>query len=58
MPSVYILFSQTKNGFYIGATETEITLRLDKHLNEYYGSAFTSNVKDWEVFLSIECSSM
>jgi putative endonuclease len=58
MPHVYILFSPTRNGFYTGATNAEVDARLERHLDEYYGNAYTSGVKDWEVFLCISCSTM
>ena len=58
MPSVYILFSVSLNKFYIGATSTEVDERIDKHLKEHYGQAFTSSSKDWELHLSINCKTM
>ena len=58
MPFVYILYSPSSNSFYIGATPSDVNLRLEKHLHEYYGKAYTSSRKDWEIFLEINCESM
>src|SRR6185437_14334615 len=58
MPSVYILFSPAADTYYIGATSDEVDIRLEKHLNKHYGSAFTSSRNDWQVFLQITCESM
>lgn len=55
MPVVYILFSPSSNRFYTGATSAEVELRLEKHLREHYGSAYTSSAKDWEIYLQISC---
>jgi putative endonuclease len=33
-------------------------LRLENHLKEYYGKAYTAGVKDWEIFLQIDCSTI
>jgi putative endonuclease len=57
MPYTYILFSPSSNSFYIGATTVEVDLRLEKHLREHYGRAYTASIKDWEVFLQIYCES-
>jgi putative endonuclease len=35
-----------------------VDARLQNHLKEYYGTAFTSNAKDWEIYLQISCSTM
>ena len=58
MPFVYILFSPTANSFYTGVTSDDVDLRLEKHLSEHYGKAYTSVKKDWEVFMQIECNSI
>ena len=56
-PACYILFSPTLDKFYIGATSTDIDLRIDKHNTAFYGnSKFTSKAKDWELFLSLDAS--
>ena len=45
MPNVYILFSETKNKFYIGCTSDELQERTRKHNSNHKG--FTGNVNDW-----------
>jgi putative endonuclease len=45
MPNVYILFSETKNKFYIGCTSDELQERIRKHNSHHKG--FTGNVNDW-----------
>ena len=53
MATVYILFSQSLDKFYIGSCK-DVTLRLREHLNEEIHGAFTSKASDWTLFLSIE----
>ena len=55
---IYIFYIVPANSFYTGATNNDVDLRLEKHLKEYYGKAYSSNIKDWEVFLQINCISM
>ena len=45
--TVYILFSVTKNKYYIGFTGNEIKERLRKHNSNHNG--FTGCVGDWKV---------
>lgn len=54
---VYILYSTKADSFYTGFTTDTIENRLQKHLADYYENKFTSNVKDWTIFLTINCSS-
>ncbi len=57
MPGCYILFSQSLNQFYIGATHEDVVHRIQKHNQGTYGkSKFTSKAKDWVLFLFIECN--
>ena len=51
---VYILYSESLDKFYIGETE-ELEERLEQHAIGFFKSSYTSKVKDWELFLSIEC---
>jgi putative endonuclease len=52
----YILFSCELNKFYIGYTTISAETRLEKHLSDYYGlTKYTHKVKDWSIFLEIEC---
>ncbi|MBL0180961.1 MAG: GIY-YIG nuclease family protein [Chitinophagaceae bacterium] len=55
---VYILYSALDDSFYTGATTIKTEKRLNRHLDEYYENKFTSKLKDWELFLEIECFSM
>lgn len=41
----YILFSPTKNRYYIGSTGDELTERLRRHNSNHQG--FTGGVGDW-----------
>ena len=43
--TVYILFSETLNKYYIGYTSGPIDERVRKHLTAHSG--FTSHAKDW-----------
>jgi putative endonuclease len=42
---VYILFSASKNSYYIGYTGDDLTERLRKHNSNHKG--FTGNIGDW-----------
>jgi putative endonuclease len=57
MAFCYILFSRQLSKFYIGATQDSVIGRIEKHIESFYGSTFTSQAKDWELFLEIQCSS-
>ena len=46
MHYTYILYSQTLDRYYIGATK-DISKRIEKHLQSKRG--FTSKAKDWEL---------
>ena len=59
MPFAYIIYSPTRDRFYIGSTSTSISERIDKHINGHYpGKHFTSQAKDWSLFLAINCESL
>ena len=45
--TVYILFSQKSNRYYIGFTGEVLAQRLKKHLTNHSG--FTGRAKDWVV---------
>ena len=47
MFKVYILYSKTRNRYYVGFTGDEITSRLQKHNSHHRG--FTGSAADWEV---------
>jgi len=44
---VYILFSPTKNKYYVGYTSQSIHERLKKHNTNHKG--FSGSVADWEI---------
>ena len=50
---VYILYSSTLNGFYIGYT-SNLEIRLTYHQNAL-PHKYTSRAKDWEIFYTIAC---
>jgi len=58
MPFTYILYSQSSNSFYIGATSDEVEFRLEKQLKKHYGSSYCASKNDWQIFLQIHCQSM
>ena len=54
MAGCYILFSKKLDKFYIGATQEDISLRIEKHNQSSYGKyRFTAVADDWELFLYI-----
>jgi len=59
MPFAYILYSPTRDRFYIGCTNTSIAERIEKHTNGHSpGKHFTSQAKDWSLFLAINCETL
>ena len=55
MAYCYILYSQSKDKYYVGATQVAVEERLDKHNQKFYrGQSFTSITSDWELFLTIQ----
>jgi putative endonuclease len=55
MPSAYILYSKSKDRYYIGFTTETIALRLERHNNDYYDDKSTADGKPWDLFLDITC---
>ena len=53
---VYIIYSKTIDRYYIGQTEN-IDERLEQHNTGYFLHSYTSKTKDWEIVLSMKCSS-
>ena len=47
MFKVYILYSETKNKYYVGYTRDSITERIRKHNSNHKG--FTGETGDWEM---------
>ena len=55
MVGCYILSSEKLNKFYIGATHDDISSRIQKHNEGFYGKhRFTAKASDWKLFLFIE----
>ena len=54
MIGCYILFSEKLNKFYIGATQEDVSLRIEKHNFGTYGKhRFTAIAIDWKLYLFI-----
>jgi len=54
MIGCYILYSDKLKKFYIGATQKDVLLRIQKHNHGTYGKhRFTAAATDWELFLFI-----
>ena len=54
----YIIFSPSLNKFYVGATQEDPEIRLQKHNASAYGnSKFTAKTSDWLIFLTIQTRS-
>ena len=53
---VYIIFSESKNQFYIGESVNPVE-RLNQHNSGFYENSRTKIAIDWELFLTIECNS-
>jgi len=50
----YILYSKSLDKYYVGATQDDLGLRIEKHNQGRYGKhRFTATVKDWELFIKI-----
>ena len=56
MYTVYILFSEKLNRFYVGYA-SDLELRLDFHSNDEQTRKFTYKADDWKLFFKIECTS-
>ncbi|MBN3519273.1 GIY-YIG nuclease family protein [Algoriphagus lutimaris] len=53
---VYILYSGSKDRYYIGQTEN-LEERLFQHNSDYFKNSHTHGIKDWKVVHKIACSS-
>jgi len=51
--TVYILYSNSINRYYIGFTQ-DLDLRIEFHKNAE-SRKFTAKAKDWELFFKINC---
>ena len=51
----YILFSETLQKFYVGASHEAIGQRVEKHNKHSYGKhRFTAAATDWNLFIEIQ----
>ena len=55
MAAAYILYSITKDRYYIGFTTATVADRLERHNKDYYEDKSTSDGKPWSLFLEIPC---
>jgi putative endonuclease len=58
MASVYIIFSESLNKFYIGYTTENVETRIEKHNTKHYENKFTAKGIPWILFLAIACQSV
>ena len=58
MATVYIIFSETLNKFYIGYTTDTVESRLEKHNSLHWENKYTAKGIPWTLFLKIECQSV
>ncbi len=55
MTGCYIIRSEKLKRYYIGATQEDLTSRIEKHNNGSYGKQrFTSTADDWKLMLFIQ----
>ncbi|MBS1681678.1 MAG: GIY-YIG nuclease family protein [Bacteroidetes bacterium] len=48
---------ESRNTYYVGCTQTSVADRIEKHNTAALGRHFTSQTKDWNLFLEIPCES-
>ena len=53
MAQVYILYSQSIDGYYIGSCK-DIEIRLQDHNTGLHTNNFTSRAKDWEIYFLVD----
>ena len=53
---LYILFSDSKDKFYIGQT-ADVDFRLNLHNSHAFEKSFTKIASDWVIVLNYECDS-
>ena len=51
MASVYILYSQTLDRFYIGSCN-DLNYRIEQHFNKEFAKSFTAKADDWVLYFS------
>jgi len=53
MASVYILYSQLLDRYYVGSCK-DLDTRIHDHLFKYFPNAYTAKADDWTLFLAIK----
>ena len=53
MASVYVLYSQSIDGYYVGSC-LDFPDRFQQHLDKKHGNAHTIRASDWKLFFLIE----
>jgi putative endonuclease len=56
MARLYILYSETLDKFYVGATADDLNQRIRRHLTDHRG--FTATAKDWKLVYNEEFDSI
>ena len=56
MHYVYIIYSPSKDSFYIGET-MDIDNRIKEHNSDLHIHSFTRRANDWEIYYILECTS-
>lgn len=51
---VYILYSSSKDSYYIGQTE-DLQNRLNEHNSHFFKGSETTKASDWVLYHSMEC---
>jgi putative endonuclease len=52
MAAVYILYSKSRNNYYVGSC-LNLDERLEEHKTKKYADSFTTIADDWELFYCI-----
>jgi putative endonuclease len=53
MASVYILYSEKLNRYYVGSCK-DVSYRVDQHLNKDFPMSFTAKADDWTLFFFVD----
>ncbi len=53
MAAAYVLYSSSKDKFYIGSCQ-DFAIRFENHLSKKYRDSYASRTEDWEVYFVID----
>ena len=53
MASLYILYSQSLDKYYVGSCE-DVESRIKDHLSKHFPGAYTARANDWELFFKLD----